>query len=136
VNSNPNEEVIELTDVVGGTIDPIPAIDPAIEKAAIANSIPTEIDSVARTEKGLKRELRKAGLLPNEFKKVDKSIGRIQDGMPIAIINGFGNCWKVIEEFTSIGNCNGSNVKELSGWVQLDMARKIYNQALIARLSD
>jgi hypothetical protein len=88
-----------------------------------------------KTDKGINRELRKKGILPY-FKKVDKSIDRISNGLPIAMIRGFGNCWKVIEEMSSMSNCNASHVKELSGWVTIELAQKIYNQYVINRVME
>lgn len=88
-----------------------------------------------KTEKGIKRELRKKGVLPY-IKKVDKSINRIQNELPIAMIRGFGGNWKVIEEFSSMGNCNSANVKELTGWVPITIAQKVYNQYVISRVME
>lgn len=88
-----------------------------------------------KTDKGKNRELRKNGVLPY-IKKVDKSINRIQNELPIAMVKGFGNNWKVIEEFSSMGNCNSANVKELTGWVPIAIAQKVYNQYVINRVME
>jgi hypothetical protein len=109
-NSN-NEEIIELTEVV----NPI----------AIGQ----------KSEKGKARELRKKGLLPViNWKQIPEAIDRIEDGHPIAIVRGFRNTWKVVEEFCSIGNNNNSMVRELTGWVPIELARKVYNQAIMNRV--
>jgi hypothetical protein len=108
--TNKTDEIIELTEVVNKPIE--------------------------KTDKGKMRELRKQGLLPNSlnWKQIPEAIDRIEDGHPIAIVKGFNNSWKVIEEFTGINNSNNSCVKELTGWVPIELARKIYNQAIINRI--
>jgi hypothetical protein len=111
------------------------------ETAIVADDIielTEEVNPIAigeKTEKGIKRELRKSGVLPY-IKKVDKTINRIQNEFPIAMVKGFGNNWKVIEEFSSMGNCNSANVKELTGWVPIAIAQKVYNQYVINRVME
>lgn len=111
------------------SIEELAITDEVIELTEEVN--PIEIGE--KTIKGKNRELRKQGVLPY-IKKVDKSINRIQNEHPIAIIRGFGGNWKVIEEFSSMGNCNSANVKELTGWVPIAIAQKVYNQCVINRV--
>lgn len=122
---NSDKEAIErITSIIKDTKDEIIELTEEI-------AIPGE-----KSIKGKARELRKQGLLPvtMNWKHIPETIDRIEDGHPIAIVKGFNNSWKVIEEFCSINNCNNSNVKELTGWVDFQLARKVYNQAIINRV--
>jgi len=122
------DKIDNLNRIAKGLKDDIKSVDDEIIE--LVN--PIEIGE--KTIKGKNRELRKSGVLPY-IKKVDKSINRIQNEYPIAMVKGFGNNWKVIEEFSSMGNCNSANVKELTGWVPIAIAQKVYNQYVISRVS-